>query len=152
MIADGVLHKIENSTIHHFFQLFQEIKVVCFIHLLCHTQKIEIDSHLPTVRLETASERRRAPLADLPGSKISAACRSWLARRSLYVREDGAGAKRTIKIRSEESRRRRLETASERRRAPPADLPGSKISAACRSWLARRSLYVGKTVAGRKAR
>ena len=48
----------------------------------------------------------------------------------------------TIKIRSEESRRRRLETASERRRAPPADLPGSKISAACRSWLARRSLYV----------
>merc|ERR1712002_836866 len=86
-------------------------------------------------RLETASERRRAPPADLPGSKISAACRSWLARRSLYVREDGAGAKRTIKIRPEESRRRRLETASERRRAPPADFPGSKISAACRSWL-----------------
>ena len=68
MIADGVIHKIEDSTIHHFFQLFQEIYAVSFIYLLCHTQKIEIDSHLPTVKLEylpdRAADQRNLNLTD----------------------------------------------------------------------------------------
>ena len=117
----------------------------------------------PKVTVTYDGTRSRAMSASSPGGGETIR-RPWrdekqdknkIGKKSPSAAGNGIGASPVLDYenrRSGKSRRRRLETSSERPRAPSADFLGSKISAACRSWLARRSLYVGKAFGSRKAR